>query len=401
MISASNSSCPQDHPLKKTISAVFLVFCFCLSFSTPGFPDSTETAAIDHAEKGDKYLKEGLPFLAIEEYRQAANLGLLHPDLFRNLGIALYDLGLIDDAIIELEKSVSFSSDSDLLHTELGILYLAKGKNEKAKKQFFAALKKNPGSANTYYYLGELFFRTKDYELSRMSARMAQQLGHKGKDLYRKLSALPETPETTPWNTNDQELFVRQILVDSEEKAKDVLERISIGELFDDIAGIESMATNATLGGYAGRFKPSELHPAIAKVLLEREIFSEPVIVKTEKGFHIVQRIAPFDFIFWEQILAGSDKSPPEGVRTIQATKWKKRVKFIIHAGSFRDQGVAQQIVDKLHDRGFPSYSFIIENESSGIWHGVIAGKYDTQKEALEAAEKISQQGYDNFIYQD
>lgn len=386
--------------MKKVLFAAFLIFSLFLSSITSVSADRLETAANDHAQKGDMHLQEGLHFLAIEEYRKAIDLGLIHPDLYRNLGIALYDLGLIDDSIVELEKAVSLSSDSDLLHMELGILYLAKEQYEKAKEQFFAALNRNPGSANTYYFLGETFFRTENYKLAWLSAQMAERLGHKGKDLFRKLRDLPGDQELSPWDKNNEELYIRQILVDSEEKAKDLLERLSKGELFDDLASSESMALNASLGGYAGHFKPSELHPEIAKVLIEKDLFSDPVIVQTNEGFHIVQRIAPFDFNFWEEILAGSDKYSLEGVKIIEATKQKKRVKFIIHAGSFRKAEVAHKRVEKLQSIGFPSYGIVIENETTGTWHGVIAGKYNTSKEATEAAEKLLQQGYNHFIYQ-
>ncbi|MBW1669956.1 MAG: peptidylprolyl isomerase [Deltaproteobacteria bacterium] len=86
------------------------------------------------------------------------------------------------------------------------------------------------------------------------------------------------------------------------------VDRISGGELFEDIAFKESLGPNANVGGFMGHFTLSELHPKLANALLEREVLADPVIVETKQGFHIIQRIVPFDFSFWEKLLADSDK---------------------------------------------------------------------------------------------
>jgi hypothetical protein len=85
-------------------------------------------------------------------------------------------------------------------------------------------------------------------------------------------------------------LYLRQILVDTRAKAKDIINRISKGELFKDIAFKESMGSNAYAGGYIGRVDPSNLHPVIADALLNNYESDDPVIVETERGFHILQR---------------------------------------------------------------------------------------------------------------
>ncbi len=268
----------------------------------------TEISAATHERKGDKYLRVDRNFLAIEEYRQAIKQGIKRPDLFGKLALVLYQQGFVDEAIVEMEKAV----DSDFFRIELGILYLAKDRLEKAKEQFFVALEINPTYAHVYYYLGELFLRTGDYDMAWLSVKMAQRLGHKGQDLVRKLSALSKEPNVDPWNKSGEDLYIRQILVDTYEKAEDIVNRISGEELFEDIAFNESMGPSATVGGFMGHFNPSEVHPKIAKALLEREILVDPVIVETEKGFHIVQRIIPFDFNSWKKLLADSDKVSTE-----------------------------------------------------------------------------------------
>lgn len=87
-----------------------------------------------------------------------------------------------------------------------------------------------------------------------------------------------------------ENLYLRQILVDTRAKAEDIINRIAKGELFKDVAFKESMGLNAYAGGYIGRVDPSNLHSAIADVLLNNYESDDPVIVETERGFHILQR---------------------------------------------------------------------------------------------------------------
>ncbi len=142
-----------------------------------------------------------------------------------------------------------------------------------------------------------------------LSVKMANRLGNKGQDVIRKLSALSKEPDVNPWKDAGEDLYIRQILVDIYEKAQDIVKRISGGELFENIAFKESIGSNATKGGFIGHFKPSEIHPKIAEAVLSRKILADPVIVETEKGFHIVQRIVPFDLTSWKKLLADSGRS--------------------------------------------------------------------------------------------
>ena len=159
----------------KRAKTIFLILFFLL-LSVPTI-SADETAPESHVKKGDSYVKEEHFFMAIEEYREAIKQGVNHPALYRELAATLYYVGLVDDAIIEMEKAVGLSlqqnsSGADLslnidsLNMELGILYLVKDNTEKAKEQFFNILKINPGYTEAYYYLGELFLKTKDYNMA-------------------------------------------------------------------------------------------------------------------------------------------------------------------------------------------------------------------------------------------
>ncbi len=401
-----------------TVSALLIILNFI--FFAPVAAEEAGNTIVnvdDYLKTGDKFMQQGNLFQAINQYRKAIGLGVEHPDLYRNLAIALYDLGFVQDAIVEMEKAVSLAPDRDLMHLELGILYLANEQLEAAKEQFFAALSLNPGSANSYYYLGELFNSSGQYDYAWLAARMAQKLGHPGQDLIRKLYNVSREPEIKPWRETGDDLYLRQILVDSFEEAEKIVRLISNGELFEDIADTDAQGGNAALGGYAGHFRPQELQPDIANALREQEIFGAPAIVKTGEGFHIVQKIAPFDFAYWRNSVEdiGGEDEPRQGVRVIEATKHKisrkeqkvsreeprDRGRYNVYAGSFKDPATADETVRQLRKLGFESYSKESLNGSGGLWYSVIAGTYESRQEAEAAGEELKAEGYEYFIHKE
>jgi parvulin-like peptidyl-prolyl isomerase len=108
------------------------------------------------------------------------------------------------------------------------------------------------------------------------------------------ISVLNETPlNSTDKSDNNikENFYLRQILVNTRAKAEDIIDRIAKGEPFKEVALKESKGPNAYAGGYIGRVDPSHLHTSIADALLNNYESDDPVIVETERGFHIIQRI--------------------------------------------------------------------------------------------------------------
>ena len=379
-----------------------LLIILCLNFILPGasyaLPETSESIAEYHQKRGDLYLKEERNFQAIEEYRQAIKHGAGHPALFRKMAKVLYLMGLIDEAVVEMEKAVELLPGIDVFRIELGVLYLAGSRLEKAKKQFYAALEINPGFTNVYYYLGELFFREGDFDMAWLSAKMANRLGHRGKGLLSKLSEISEEPDAVPWDESGKELYIRQIIVDTRMKAEYIVEKIKGGDLFEALASDISMGPYAHIGGYMGHFDPSEIHPGITGALLEREAIADPVIVEMDKGFHIVQRLVPFNAEKWKKMLADSTGPQKAGTKNEQPVVQADKKTFIVYAGSFRDKENAVKRVRELRKNGYPSFRFMNKSKSEETLHNVVAGQFSSLHEAKEVKEKISRQGYGSFI---
>ena len=433
--------------MKKSI-IICLVYFIVIIAASSSIAEKTVMSAINHVEKGNTYLIEDRPFAAIEEFRTAIQKGASDPVLFRNLAIVLFDLGFMDEAIVEMRTALNLSPYAISFQMELGIIFLAQGNLDEAKNQFLAVLKRNPGFADAYYYLGEIFLRQKDYDNAWMFARMAQRLNHKGTNLIKKLDAASDAPKIAPWVYTGDKLFIRQILVDTKERAEETVARIKRGELFEDVA-TEIDKTLSSVGGFLGHFSQSELHPNISRAISNSKIFSDPVIVQTELGFHIVQRIVPFDFNKWQQMIAdyrkadkpvlatvkkaepvkikvltpsgkvtvskttenislmNEEKIIPPGVtktekplvRTQSLTSNDSPAKFLIFVGAFKEEPLAKMRVEKLRKLGHPSYHFSQQSRKGPLFM-VIAGKYKNQRQAQNAGKGLAEQGFEYFISQ-
>lgn len=375
--------------VKVAIFAVLLLLFCLISVSA----EEAALSADDHVSKAENFVSKGLQFQAVAEFRKALQKDNKRPEIYGYLSVLLYNLGFVDDAIEEMRKAVDLNPDDVHLNMELGRLYFVRNNPGDAMEQFFLVLEMNPGHASAYYYLGELFLRMKEYDMAWLSAKMARRIGHKGQDLMGKLREMSEEPKVEPWKKPGKELYIRQILVNKREKAEELLKRVKEGELFEDIAAKELKDPTGEVGGFLGRLDPSDVHPDIAGELLNKEIMSEPFIVETEKGYHIVQRLVPFDFSYWEELIAeysSSDnkKGAEEGTEPLRG-----KGSYLVYAGVFKTEKNAIQRTEDLKELGFPSYHYL-----KGTWFNVVAGRYESYKEALEAGKKIAGQGYEYYI---
>lgn len=387
----------------KIIQIVLLCLFFIPLSISLSFADDSDISAASHLQRGDRYLNNKQPFQALNEYEQAVLKGTRNPEIFRKLSLIHYDLGFLDESVSEMEKAVSLSPESELLRLDLGISYLAKGMIDHAEEQFMAVINKNPGLSNAYYYLGEIFYRKKEYGLAWLFEKRSKCLGHRGRELYKKLVSVSEEPKTDPCVYNGKDFYIRQILVDTENSAERVANRITDGELFEYIALDVDKNSYLNTGGYLGRFSSSELHPGITRELLKNNVFSLPVIVRTEAGFHILQRIAPFDLNEWKELLAipaPSAISPHIANKTHYVNLSPGQAKqYLVYVGSYRQEEYAREAIDKLLRLGFSSYRYEKTTGLNEKLHIVVAGKFDSMEKAKKAGEDLAKNGFSFFIY--
>ncbi|GAB4113755.1 MAG: peptidylprolyl isomerase [Candidatus Caldatribacteriota bacterium] len=86
-----------------------------------------------------------------------------------------------------------------------------------------------------------------------------------------------------------EQVHLYNILIDQEEKAKEIMERLKKGEDFEKIAQENSLSPSASKGGDMGYVLKGNLLPEIDEVIFALEINEVSEIVKTEAGFHILK----------------------------------------------------------------------------------------------------------------
>lgn len=112
-------------------------------------------------------------------------------------------------------------------------------------------------------------------------------------------TAVTPEPEDEGTDTKDEgadtgeEIRVRHILVDSKEKAEEVIKKLKDGEDFTKLALEYSSCPSRARGGDLGLFKAGQMVPEFEKAAFALKIdeISEPV--QTEFGWHVIQRIDP------------------------------------------------------------------------------------------------------------
>ena len=79
---------------------------------------------------GDEKLDE-----AIQSYKNALEIVPNYQDALHGLGMALFNGGRVDEAIVAARKLIEIDQDDILAHTSLSMFYQSQGRIEEAEKE--------------------------------------------------------------------------------------------------------------------------------------------------------------------------------------------------------------------------------------------------------------------------
>lgn len=79
------------------------------------------------------------------------------------------------------------------------------------------------------------------------------------------------------------------ILVATEKEAHDILDELSRGASFDELARTRSVDATSTRGGDIGYFRPGQLVPDFENACMKLKIGEVSEIIRTQFGFHIIK----------------------------------------------------------------------------------------------------------------
>lgn len=116
-----------------------------------------------------------------------------------------------------------------------------------------------------------------------------------------------------------EQVYLYNILVETEEVAQDILEKLKAGGDFIEIAKEKSTGPSAAQGGDLGYVSKGDLIPEIENVVFALEIGNISDIIKSEYGFHILKVTDKKP-----EVLKTFEEVKEEIVQTLLSTKQKE-----------------------------------------------------------------------------
>ena len=283
----------------------FLLFVFSLFPTTPLIAAESSLRFQEYLEKADNHLKAQRHFEAGDALKEASKIGgAQHPSIHMRLGVLYYDLGLIPEAISEGENAVALSPSSRWYKFDLAKFYLVDKQYPKAEEQLMTLLKLDPGFTLGYYYLAVLYYRNYDFDMAWLSLRRASLLGHRDKHLEEVLTTHTSKPTENFDKIPHNDKIFRFIKCSSEGEVKTTLNEIINGKQFENIELDLKKENNGETN--FGVITLKELQGLVREPIPSQQPYSQPIVVRTTSGYRIIQRIAPFDPVFWRTTLGNS-----------------------------------------------------------------------------------------------
>jgi tetratricopeptide (TPR) repeat protein len=323
-----------------------------------------------------------------------------------------------------MERGVEASPMDPNMFCELGILYGAKGELQRAISMLKKSLQLDPGQGEAYFYLGLFLTRQGKTNLAWQAARIGEKLHYNQDILLEKLLLIgaPE-PKHYPFQDPSSIFSLRQIILSSFEQGENLVARWNRGDSLEEFFWGRSEDNGHSFGGYIGDFTDADLKPEIFTAIDGNTVFDQPVIVETDGKYFLLQRILPFDHIYWTEPEEKKTVSEPEkNLATAAVTVPSENLpekdkikpdlgdedpfkleeadpqKIRLYSGAFNQKEIAIEQVVNLRDHGFPAYYLINMRSEGKTLFNVIAGEYSSREEALKAKEKLLEKGFESFL---
>jgi Flp pilus assembly protein TadD len=145
----------------------------------------------------------------LNEYRRAAELGLLSWDLFLNTGLALFENGSLEAATNALRLAVRLGPSHPESHYNLGLIYERRDMLTDAEQEMLAALRLEPDQLDARNMLGVIYARQ----------------GHKARASVQWRDLLCDAPDYGPARANLSILDGKQPVPAGKKEARCYLQR--------------------------------------------------------------------------------------------------------------------------------------------------------------------------------
>jgi Flp pilus assembly protein TadD len=309
---------------------------------------------IDWVLKGDAYLSQGRPLLALAEYEKAQQAGagsapflnrmaaiymetgkfsealmVLRASLSEEPGqLALYSrigeahlaMGNLDSAVTSVDYARRLVPDNSAVHSALAFLLLQTGDIARAKAHLDTATKLDDRNPEAHRLLGFYFSQRDSFEVAVSHYEKLATLAPQDIEAYNNIAFLYAQRQqydqalayykkaakrsvdpyiTQAINENLEavraiiagKMRARYILVRTETAARDIRERLDSGGDFVQLAKQFSVAPNAQDGGDLGFFGPGELLPQFEEAVIQLTVGNLSDVITISMGYVIIQRL--------------------------------------------------------------------------------------------------------------
>lgn len=138
---------------------------------------SSEKNPIAHNGLGIAYYEKGMLDEAIMEYKKSLSMNPDYADVHLNLGNAYYGKGELDKAVFEYQRVITINPHYAKAHYNIGVVYYTKGELDNAISEYNQALAINPRYADAHINLGVVYYYKGNYKLALFHCNKAIELG--------------------------------------------------------------------------------------------------------------------------------------------------------------------------------------------------------------------------------
>ncbi len=228
---------------------------------------------------------------AITQWKRAAALAPDYMDAYMNLGTAYQNKNMPDSTRAVWERALEVGGQSVVPRVALARLSFAEGRLPDALRYYEEILDLGARDPRISAEIALVHERREDFDQAIVHYEQALELVPENAQLKVALNRVRRIVEERAKAIESNKIRVRQIVVATREAADAVMDRLTAGADFAELARETSIDSSRDSGGDLGFFGPGEMILEFEQAAMGLEVGEISGVVQTPMGFHIIKRI--------------------------------------------------------------------------------------------------------------